>query len=65
MIVTDTTANQSSALRQQLGHKQGFGVCLIGKDGRVKLSSKTLVSMQTFIETIDVMPMRLQEMRDQ
>ncbi len=40
-----------------------FEVVLIGKDGGVKLRSRSLVSPQEIFRTVDAMPMRRQEMR--
>lgn len=40
-----------------------FQVILIGKDGTVKLHSKTPVSTSALFEIIDAMPMRQEEMR--
>ena len=42
----------------------GFEIILIGKDGGVKLRSKTPISVEDLFSVIDAMPMRRQEMRD-
>jgi hypothetical protein len=41
-----------------------FEIILIGKDGGVKLRSKTPISLEELFSLIDAMPMRRQEMRD-
>ncbi|MFD1795732.1 DUF4174 domain-containing protein [Paracoccus aurantiacus] len=63
LIVTDTDPGAQGDLRGQLS-PDGFGVYLVGKDGGVKFSSQSPVSMARFAEIIDAMPMRQREMRD-
>jgi hypothetical protein len=48
--------------RYQVGPEE-YRVILIGKDGTVKLASKTLVPAEQLFALIDSMPMRQQEMR--
>ncbi|MBM0744958.1 DUF4174 domain-containing protein (plasmid) [Phormidium sp. CLA17] len=51
-------------LRQQFGVPvEEFAVILIGKDGTEKQRSQTPVDLAVLFRTIDVMPMRQQEMR--
>lgn len=45
--------------------EDGFKVVLIGKDGTAKLESAEPVSAETLFETIDAMPMRQREMREE
>lgn len=55
-----------SALKTFLSIKKEdeFKVVLVGKDGRIKLKSEQVISNQKLFSTIDAMPMRRNEMRD-
>ncbi len=55
-----------SALKAFLSIKKEdeFKVVLLGKDGRIKLKSEQVISNQKLFSTIDAMPMRRNEMRD-
>ena len=62
VVLSDVDARASRELRDTL-QIDDFEVVLIGKDGGVKLRSKTPVSLESLFARIDAMPMRLQEMR--
>jgi hypothetical protein len=52
-------------LRQRYGVAAGaFHAILVGKDGGVKLQSRTPLSAERLSKVIDAMPMRRDEMRD-
>lgn len=61
---TALTGEQAQALRAVYGVQPNtFSLRLVGKDGGVKRSSDTLVSLSEIYELIDSMPMRKREMR--
>ncbi|OXC75889.1 DUF4174 domain-containing protein [Caballeronia sordidicola] len=62
-----TGASDSAAeLRRRYGVKANtFRALLIGKDGGVKIDSPQAIMPQQLISTIDAMPMRRQEAREQ
>lgn len=64
VLVTDTDPSAASALRLKL-RPRGFMVVLIGKDGGVKLRKPFPWDVREFSRSIDKMPMRQQEMRDE
>ena len=54
----------ASALRRRFGVEgQGFRAILVGKDGYVKRASSAPLSAVGLFDTIDAMPMRMQELR--
>ncbi|WP_420860897.1 DUF4174 domain-containing protein [Algirhabdus cladophorae] len=64
VLVTDTDPAAGSALRLSL-RPRGFMVALIGKDGGVKLRKPFPWDVREFSRSIDKMPMRQQEIRDE
>ena len=60
-LTTAETTNARASLGIQSGH---FALRLIGKDGSVKLSTESIVSMTEIFALIDTMPMRQREMSD-
>ena len=63
VVLSDVSAPGGSQLREAL-QIDGFEIVLIGKDGGVKLRSKTPLDVETLYAVIDAMPMRRREMRD-
>ena len=63
VVLSDVGALGRSQLREVL-QIDGFEIILIGKDGGVKLRSKTPISVEELHSLIDAMPMRRREMRD-
>ncbi|MBS8226716.1 DUF4174 domain-containing protein [Vannielia litorea] len=63
VVLTDTDPASPSALRTRLA-PMGFAMYLVGKDGGIKLRSDTPIRVETLFETIDSMPMRQREMRE-
>ncbi|MTI23246.1 DUF4174 domain-containing protein [Fulvivirga sp. RKSG066] len=67
---TDPQGNSLSPQQQEWLSKEfnpgrkPFAVVLIGKDGTEKLTEYALLSTDKLFSTIDVMPMRQQEMKD-
>ncbi|AWN38498.1 DUF4174 domain-containing protein [Methylobacterium radiodurans] len=58
------TGAEASALRRRLGlPERAFRAVLIGKDGGLKLTATEPVAPERLFATIDVMPMRRDEMR--
>lgn len=53
------------ALRERAEPETSFLVVLVGKDGTEKLRRTEMLSAETLFETIDAMPMRRREMREQ
>ena len=62
VVLSDLDSRATGDLREAL-RIEGFEVVLIGKDGGVKLRSKTPVSLDRLFARIDSMPMRQREMR--
>jgi hypothetical protein len=61
----ELTTAETTAARASLGIQSGqFALRLIGKDGSVKLSTESIVSMTEIFALIDTMPMRQREMSD-
>ena len=59
------TNGEVAAARTALGIRAGaFALCLIGKDGSVKLSNDAATSMNEIYALIDTMPMRRREQSD-
>ena len=59
------TTEDAATAREALGIRLGsFALRLIGKDGSVKLSSTTALSMTEIYSLIDTMPMRQREISD-
>ena len=63
VVLSDVSAPGGSQLREAL-EIDGFEIVLIGKDGGVKLRSKTPLDVEKLYAVIDSMPMRRREMRD-
>ena len=63
LVLTDTDPERGSDLRYELEIK-GFQVLLVGKDGGVKIRSRTPVRTEALFATIDAMPMRQQEIEN-
>jgi len=63
VVLTDADPARATALRGRL-NPDGFAMYLVGKDGGVKLSAGEVISPDTLFETIDGMPMRQREMRE-
>jgi hypothetical protein len=63
VVLSDVSAHGGSQLREAL-EIDGFEIVLIGKDGGVKLRSKTPLDVEKLYAVIDSMPMRRREMRD-
>ncbi|PTX56641.1 uncharacterized protein DUF4174 [Litoreibacter ponti] len=64
VILTDTDPSSLSPLRKKL-RPRGFMLVLIGKDGGVKLRKPFPWDVREISRSIDKMPLRLQELRDQ
>lgn len=64
VVLSDVSPDDPSALRDRLA-PPGFMMLLIGKDGGIKLRSDSVISLETLKETIDAMPMRKREMREE
>lgn len=62
VVLSDIGPNPANEVRDAL-QIEGFEVVLIGKDGGVKLRSKTPVDLDRIFARIDSMPMRQREMR--
>lgn len=60
IVVLKGTPQMARRLRVQ---PKGFLFVLVGKDGGVKLTSRSLVSRKRLFGIIDAMPMRRDEMR--
>lgn len=63
VVLADTDPSRATALRQRL-HPSGFTMILVGKDGGMKLMSGDVIPVETLFETIDAMPMRQNELRN-
>ncbi|MEO0692345.1 MAG: DUF4174 domain-containing protein [Pseudomonadota bacterium] len=64
VIITDTDPDASSDIRRQL-RPRGYMLALIGKDGGVKQRKPSPWSVRELSRSIDKMPMRQQELREQ
>lgn len=64
VVVTDTNPDAMSELRQQL-RPRGFMLVLIGKDGEVALRKPFPWDVREITRSIDKMPMRMQELREE
>jgi len=64
VVLTDTAADTGSALRDRL-HPRGFMLVLIGKDGNIYLRKPLPWSVREISRSIDKLPMRQKEMREQ
>ncbi|WP_373280278.1 DUF4174 domain-containing protein [Palleronia aestuarii] len=64
VVITDTEPDAMSDLRRRL-RPRGFMMVLIGKDGDVKLRKPFPWDVREITRSIDKMPMRLQELREQ
>ncbi len=64
IVITDTDPDARSDVRQTL-RPRGFQLALIGKDGEVELRKPSPWSSREISRTIDKMPLRLQEIREQ
>lgn len=64
VVLTDTAADTGSALRARL-HPRGFMLVLIGKDGNIYLRKPLPWTVREISRSIDKMPMRQREMREQ
>ncbi len=62
VVLSDTAPDEKGALRQRLA-PQSFLMLLVGKDGGIKLRSDSVIPVDTLRRTIDAMPMRQREMR--
>lgn len=62
VVLSDIDSRDVGDLREAL-QIEGFEVVLIGKDGGVKLRSKTPVDLNQLFARIDAMPMRQREMQ--
>lgn len=61
VVLTDTDPGAKGLYRARIA-PEGFTMLLIGKDGRIKLQSRTVLSVDQLFASIDRMPMRLREM---
>ncbi|MEM0935108.1 MAG: DUF4174 domain-containing protein [Pseudomonadota bacterium] len=64
VVLTDTDPEARSPIRIQL-RPRGFQTTLIGKDGEVELRKPAPWSSREFSRSIDKMPLRQQEIREQ
>ena len=64
VVLTDTDPEAMSDLRRQL-RPRGFMLVIIGKDGGVKLRKPFPWDVREITHSIDKMPLRKQELRDQ
>lgn len=64
VLITDTSRAEPSELRRKL-RPRGFMLTLIGKDGGIKLRKPFPWDVRELSRSIDKMPMRQQELRDQ
>ncbi|MGI3168224.1 DUF4174 domain-containing protein [Pseudooceanicola sp. C21-150M6] len=62
VVLTDTSPDTASPIRKGLG-AEGFTMLLVGKDGGVKTRSDEVIAPETLFATIDRMPMRQREVR--
>ena len=64
IVIVDTDADSGSALRERL-RPRGFMLALIGKDGEVKLRKPLPWTVRELSRSIDKMPMRQREQREE
>lgn len=64
IVLTDTDPRTLSPLREKL-RPRGFMLVLVGKDGNVELRKPLPLSVRELSRTIDKMPTRQQEIRDE
>jgi len=64
VVITDTDPSARSDVRARL-RPRGFQVTLIGKDGQVELRKPSPWSSRELSRSIDKMPLRQQEVREQ
>lgn len=64
VVITDTDPENRSDLRRRL-RPRGFQMTLIGKDGEVELRKPSPWSSREISRSIDKMPLRQQEVREQ
>ena len=64
VVLTDTNPAEASALRRKF-RPRGFQLILVGKDGGVKLRKPFPWSVRELTRSIDKMPLREREMREQ
>lgn len=64
LLVTDTDPDARTDLRQKL-RPRGFMLTLIGKDGGIKLRKPLPWDVRELTRSIDKMPIRQQELRDE
>lgn len=64
VVITDTDPEARSDIRRQL-RPRGFQLTLIGKDGEVELRKPSPWSSRELSRSIDKMPLRQQEVREQ
>lgn len=63
VVLVDASPDAGGGLRAQLG-VDGFRMLLIGKDGGVKIDRAAPIPAEVLFATIDAMPMRQREMRE-
>ena len=64
VVITDTDPDARSDIRSKL-RPRGFMLAIIGKDGGVKLRKPLPWNVREISRSIDKMPLRKQEIRDQ
>lgn len=64
VLITDTSPDEGSDIRTKL-RPRGFMLTLIGKDGGVKLRKPLPWDVRELTRSIDKMPLRLDEIREQ
>jgi hypothetical protein len=65
LVVIEVVGEPEEGLRAEYGVPTAhFAALLIGKDGGVKMGEDAALASEKLFATIDVMPMRRQEMRD-
>ncbi|MEM0948244.1 MAG: DUF4174 domain-containing protein [Pseudomonadota bacterium] len=64
VVITDTDPSVGSDIRRKL-RPRGFMLAIIGKDGTVKLRKPLPWDVREISRSIDKMPLRKQEIRDQ
>ena len=64
VLITDTSPDERTDVRTKL-RPRGFMLTLIGKDGGIKLRKPFPWDVRELTRSIDKMPMRLQEIREQ
>jgi hypothetical protein len=64
VVITDTDPDAETSVRERL-RPRGFQVTLIGKDGEVELRKPSPWSSRELSRSIDKMPLRQQEVREE